>query len=218
MDYLIFSSRFSPSCQKVLDEFPGALSKIVMIDSKSMRDYAKKLKIVCVPTLIVILGDKIIERIVGFESIQNWLLIAIYRSNQLQMSTTIPSEDNMSYSNPNPIAPSAPSSVQYPTSTVYSLPIQQQHLDASPPQQPQHSQQQEMLYETTSLHSVQPISPSSGQTNLDDLILDEVAENPIGIGPKGSSPMNTIQLAEAMKKERDNSFEKGKKSINFERN
>lgn len=85
MDFLIFHSQFSPSSQKLLEDFPALREKAVSVDSGSMRVYVKKLKIVCVPTLLVLLGgQRVIDRVVGYDSISNWLIESIYRVNQLQ--------------------------------------------------------------------------------------------------------------------------------------
>ena len=84
MDYLLFHSQYSPSSKKLLDEFPALREKAVSVDSVAMRSYVKKLHVVCVPTLMVILGNRVVDRIVGYDSISNWLLVSLYRMGQLQ--------------------------------------------------------------------------------------------------------------------------------------
>lgn len=215
MDYLIFFSKYSNPCQKLFEEFPGAFEKSVMVDSPEMRKYIKKLQIVCVPTLAVILGGKIIERVTGFDSISNWLLIAIYRSNQLQVST----QPQPPASAPNP-PPSLP-----PQEYIHQQPqyiMQQSVQSPSPPQPVQILHPQQHDFETSSLMVDRPQSAPFAQTNLDDLLLEDINEPGSiedlsgGSSPKSSS-LNTIQRAEALKKERDNLDPKGKKSVNFER-
>lgn len=86
MDYLLFYSQYSNASQKLLDEFPSLMEKSVSVDSLQMREYLKKIAIVSVPTLILILNEKIVDRIIGYENISDWLNISIYRMNQLNNS------------------------------------------------------------------------------------------------------------------------------------
>jgi hypothetical protein len=190
MDYILFHSQYSASSRKLLEEFPTITEKGVLVDSAVMRTYAKKLHIVCVPTLVIILDNKIVERIVGYEHIQNWLLVTLYRVNKLQpfepdyneQETSWPSESPPSSENNNP---------QFT---------------------------QEFTREVSSNNQVE-----EGTTNLDNLILEDIVENP-PLKPVVNEPTtphvqmglgaNTMQLAEAMKKERDNIDPGNKKKFN----
>lgn len=84
MDYLLFHSQFSPSSQKLFDEFPALREKAISVDSVAMRTYVKKIHIVCVPTLTVLLGNRIIDRVIGYDAIYNWFVTTMYRMGQLQ--------------------------------------------------------------------------------------------------------------------------------------
>lgn len=84
MDYLLFYSQYSSSSQKVLEDFPSLMEKSISVDSKQIRMYLKNLSIVSVPTLVLILHDKIIDRIIGYENIVDWLNITIYRTDQIR--------------------------------------------------------------------------------------------------------------------------------------
>jgi hypothetical protein len=162
MDYILFHSQYSPSSRKLIEQFPSISEKTVLVDSVAMRAYAKRLHIICVPTLVVILNNKIIERIVGYENIYNWLVVTIYRVNKLQ-------------------------NIQEDVEPELEPPIQQ----------------------------VEPTSPDmqNTTTSLDNLVLEDLEEErvtphvPIGTG------VSTLQLAEAMKKERDNSDPGNKKKF-----
>jgi hypothetical protein len=199
MDYILFQSQFSPSCKKLLQQFPNLSEKSVSVDSQQMRRYIKKLHIVCVPTLILIMGNKIIERIVGFEPIQNWLLITIYRANQI----------------------SQPSDEELEEPPRLSQPVSQTIVQPAPqivPSEPQTSAQSTPQTTVQPVAETTPVPPRPQQTSLDDLILtdeNEEDENPVEdrnepIIQMGSGT-NTMMLAEALKKERDNSFDPKKK-------
>ena len=84
MDYILFHSQYSSSSKKLLEEFPSLFEKSVSVDSKQIRMYLKDLAIVSVPTLVLILHDKIVDRIIGYENIINWLHITIYRTEQIR--------------------------------------------------------------------------------------------------------------------------------------
>jgi hypothetical protein len=197
MDYILFQSQFSPSCKKLLQQFPNLQEKSVSVDNAQMRNYIKKLHIVCVPTLILTMGNKIIERLVGYESIQNWLLITIYRANQISQPIEQPSDSQPIVQN----------------SSQIGLQMNSQ-LEPQPIKSPESVQPTQ----SESIHAVSPVPPKPQQTSLEQLILtddSESIENPI---EERSEPLvqmgsgaNTMQLAEALKKERDNSFENKKK-------
>lgn len=84
MDYILFYSNYSQACKSLLDEFPTLIQKSVKIDSLEIYTYVKKIHIESVPTLIVFINNKIIDRIIGSDDIKNWLLTLIYRTNSLQ--------------------------------------------------------------------------------------------------------------------------------------
>lgn len=161
MDYILFHSQYSTSSQKLIEQFPSILEKAVLVDSMAMRAYAKRLHIICVPTLIIIMDNKIVERIVGYENIHNWLVVTIYRVNKLQ-------------------------------------PIE----ESQPPPEIEYEESQQPMVQKSNLHS----PPES--TSLEDLILEDIKEEqpPMMERPHVQMGMgtNTLQLAEAMKKERDN--------------
>lgn len=176
MDYMLFHSKYSPSSKKLFEDFPGLTDKGVCIDSPTMRAHVRKLHIICVPTMVIILNNKIVDKIVGYDKISNWLLITLYRTNQLQ---------NLQISQEDPPEPRE----------VVEEPIQTRVSSPSP----------------SSQHQLQ-------QTNLDDLILTDEPESiiPERTEPKiqsGISGANgsTLQLAEALKKERDNDLETNNK-------
>lgn len=166
MDYILFHSQYSPSSRKLFEQFPSLNEKAVSVDSMAMRAYAKRLHVICVPTLVVILNNKIIERIVGYENVYNWLVVTIYRVNKLQ-NIQEPETDEISEEQP----------------TIF---------QEQPPESPD-------MQRTT--------------TSLDQLVLEDLEEEratphvPIGTG------VSTLQLAEAMKKERDNSDPANKKKF-----
>jgi hypothetical protein len=170
MDYILFHSQYSPSSRKLIEQFPPISEKAVLVDSVAMRAYAKRLHIICVPTLIVILNNKIVERIVGYENIYNWVVVTLYRVNKLQsLNDPEPEEERISE--------------QQPT-RVYA--------------------------------EEQPVSPDvvNTTTSLDKLVLEDVEEERVTPHvPIGSGGVSTLQLAEAMKKERDNSDPGNKKKF-----
>lgn len=173
MDYILFHSQYSPSSKKLFEDFPALIEKGICVDSNLMRAQVKKLHIVCVPTMIIILNNKIVDRIVGYEKIYNWVMITLYRTNQFQ-------------------------------------PAQQPNTDTPPVQQSQPQRQPDIPQD----EPVEYDKPAQ-QTNLDDLILvDEPPSNlsartepKVQTGISGS----TLQLAEALKKERDNDLETNNK-------
>jgi hypothetical protein len=186
MDYILFHSQYSASSKKLLEEFPTIAEKGVLVDSNVMRNYAKKLHIVCVPTLVIILDNKIVERIVGYEYIQNWLLVTLYRVNKLQPMDLEPEpyETQESWS-PEPVA------------------LTEKNVDPQEPLMPSPA-------------------PKEGTTNLDHLILEDIDETPLKpLMNETTTPhvqmgsgANTMQLAEALKKERDNTDPGNKKKFN----
>lgn len=198
MDYILFQSQYSPACKKLLHQFPNLREKSVSVDSSQMRSYIKKLHVVCVPTLVLIMGNKIIERIVGYESIQNWLLITIYRANQISQP-------------PEPEEIIKPQVVQ---------PVQPQNNPVQPqnnPVQPQNNPVQSVQsVQSVPVQEILPTTPVKQTTSLDQLILtDESDDNPVEdrhepLVQTGSST-NTMQLAEALKKEREKSIDNKKK-------
>lgn len=176
MDYVLFHSKYSPSSKKLFEDFPGLLDKGVCIDSPAMRAHVKKLHVLCVPTMIITLNNKIVDKIVGYDKISDWLLITLYRTNQLQtiqqneISEPIPEND-----------------IEEPVQVLQARQVQ-------PPPTP---------------------SPQLQQTSLDDLILTDEPESiiPDRTEPKIHTGTNgsTLQLAEALKKERDNDLETNNK-------
>lgn len=198
MDYILFYSQFSPSSMKLINQFPNIKEKAVSVDSIEMRKLVKSLNIVCVPTLIVHLGRKIIDRIIGATEINNWLLVSIYRANQLSSSKFEPEHE--------------------PEYVIQELPPQHQP-------QPQNTQSISTAPQLVSVTSQQVSTnvqenigeeTSYGYTNLEDLVLEDVQEPsrdnmnrspPERTEPHvqmiGGSGVNTLQLAETMKKERE---------------
>lgn len=171
MDYILFHSQYSSSSVKLIEEFPSIVEKGVLVDSIAMRNYVKQLRIVCVPTLVVILDNKIVERIMGFENVRNWLIVTIYRVNKLQ-----------------PLEPEPEPEMEYARTFVQSEEPMSQPIQEREPQQ-----------EST--------------TSLDNLILEDVVEERDTTTPHVQMGLgaNTMQLAEAMKKERDNNLDSGNK-------
>lgn len=178
MDFLVFYSQYSPSSQKLFEDFPNLKEKSICVDSSAMRVYVKKIHIVCVPTLIVLLGNRIIDRVVGYDSIHNWLVTSIYRMSQLQ------TENN-------------PGNFGNPGYPGYPEPI---HLDSSQLDTPMEDVPTAVPPEDMPTTSVSQI------TQLDDLILEDIPlneqERETPLVQTGMSA-NTMMLAEALKKERD---------------
>jgi len=170
MDYILFHSQYSPSSRKLIEEFPSILEKSVPVDSSAMRTYAKKLHIFCVPTLVIIMDNKIIERISGYENIYNWLVVTIYRVSKLQ-----PSEE---------------------------------------PEPREYMEQMESVHQKPSVSNQELVQsePEESITSLDNLVLEDVEEERTTPHVQMGMGVNTLQLAEAMKKERDN-LDSGKKKF-----
>lgn len=172
MDFLLFHSQFSPSSKKLFDDFPALERKSISVDSPAMRKYLKKLGVVCVPTLIVLLNNRVIDRVIGYDSIYQWLVTSIYRINHLQPQVFEEEQQSV------------------PTPTV--------KVVEKPP-----------ISEMMMTEAV-----ASDITPLDNLILEdngapeqEIALDmpEIPIVQTGQS-MNTMMIAEQMKKERDNNI------------
>ncbi len=173
MDYILFYSQYSPSSMKLIEQFPSILEKSVSVDSSAMRTYAKKLHIICVPTLVIIMDNKIIERISGYENVYNWLIVTIYRINKLQ-----PSDE--------------------PEPQDYEEQMDVEHV-------PQKS--------AVSTREIVQQESEDATTSLDNLVLEDVEEERATPHVQMGMGVNTMQLAEAMKKERDN-LDPGKKKFN----
>ena len=159
MDYILFHSQYSPSSTKLVEQFPSILEKSVSVDSLAMRNYAKRLHIFCVPTLIITMDNKIIERISGYENVYNWLVVTIYRISKLQ-----PNDE------PEP-------QFEENTSSNYSAPP---------------------------IERIEEPEQEDSTTSLDNLLLEDVEEDRSTPHVQMGMGVNTMQLAEAMKKERDN--------------
>jgi hypothetical protein len=172
MDYILFHSQYSPSSRKLIDQFPSILEKSVSVDSSAMRTYAKKLHILCVPTLVIVMDNKIIERISGYENVYNWLIVTIYRISKLQ-----PSEE--------------------PEIQDYS---EQMEMDSVPQKT------------VAPAREIVEQEPENAITNLDNLVLEDIEEERATPHVQMGMGVNTMQLAEAMKKERDNQ-DPGKKKF-----
>jgi len=177
MDYLLFHSQYSPSSKKLFDEFPMLKEKAISVDSVAMRAYVKKIHVVCVPTLLVLLGNRVIDRVIGYESIYNWLVTTLYRMGQLQASSAVVEPDSEIDSNVS-LSPLMEYEPQSPTMTKSVA---------------------------TATDGFIP-----GATSLDDLVLEDI---PLTLQPQQErdTPLvqtgmsaNTMMLAEALKKERDN--------------
>jgi hypothetical protein len=91
MDYILFYSEYSRPCQYLIQQFPDLIKKSISIDSIGIEEYLKKLKIVSVPTLLILLESpsktSIVDRIVGYEEIHNWFITTLYRMNQVEFAT-----------------------------------------------------------------------------------------------------------------------------------
>jgi multisubunit Na+/H+ antiporter MnhF subunit len=171
MDYLLFHSQYSPSSKKLFDEFPMLKEKAISVDSVAMRAYVKKIHVVCVPTLLVLLGNRVIDRVIGYESIYNWLVTTLYRMGQLQASSAMAEPDLQM------------DMIETPQSVM------------TPPVM------------DTDAHMSHTYS-TGGATSLDDLVLEDIptahqTERETPLVSTGMSA-NTMMVAEALKKERDN--------------
>jgi hypothetical protein len=175
MDYILFHSQFSPSSRKLVEQFPSIIEKSVSVDSSAMRTYAKRLHIFCVPTLVIVMDNKIIERISGYENVYNWLIVTIYRVSKLQPSDELDSQD---YSESMDLPP--------PKKSVVSREV---------------VEDDEENYE------------EEATTSLDNLLLEDVEEERSTPHVQMGMGVNTMQLAEAMKKERDNLDPGNKKKL-----
>jgi hypothetical protein len=174
MDYLLFHSQYSPSSKKLFDEFPMLKEKAISVDSVAMRAYVKKIHVVCVPTLLVLLGNRVIDRVIGYESIYNWLVTTLYRMGQLQASSVGAESEAQQFPTQAGVVTLEPSDVEY----------------------------------EPSIHDSSEHSSGLGATSLDDLILEDI---PMAQQQERETPLvqtgmsaNTMMLADALKKERDN--------------
>lgn len=81
MDFLLFYSKFSNHCSRLLDEVPLLYEKTVCVDSPECRKIIENLsyKIERVPTLLIVDGvSKIIKVIEGYPDIKNWFMLTTY--------------------------------------------------------------------------------------------------------------------------------------------
>jgi hypothetical protein len=190
MDYLLFHSQYSPSSKKLLDDFPALREKAVSVDSAAMRSYVKKLHVVCVPTLMVILGNRVVDRIVGYDSISNWLLVSLYRMGQLQ-GAAVPNDM---------MAPE-----EYHTSSPPELDLRSVVEDGV------HEDPVMMTAPTSTSTSLDDLIlediPKAEQQRLE---YQETREAPI---VQTGMSANTMLLAEQLKKERDNYDPSNKKKF-----
>jgi hypothetical protein len=186
MDYILFHSQYSPSSKKILEEYPSILEKAVSVDSQGMRKYVKRLHIVCVPTLIVLLNNKIIDRIVGYDAISNWIMVTLYRANQLSYSTS-----STSSTSAETMMGEEPSNMHPEMGIQHAVAKESDFINPS---------------NLTNLDDLVLIdeSPTPSNQGIDN----ERMEPKIQMG--GS---NTMALAEALKKERDGSLENKKRMI-----
>ncbi len=187
MDYILFHSQYSPSSKKLLEEFPSISEKSVSVDSEGMRRYMKRINIVCVPTLILILNNKIVDRIVGVDKITNWIMVTLYRASQLQPGGVVESEPDES---PQQYVPQVVQQSQ--SEKTVRVP------DSGAPDGSGHTSLDDLV-----LVDEDP-SPMIANQPLDN----ERIEPKIQMG--GS---NTMALAEALKKERDGSLDNKKRMI-----
>jgi hypothetical protein len=129
MDYILFYSEYSRSCQYLIQQFPDLIKKSVSIDSIGIQDYLKKLKIVSVPTLLIVLESpvktSIVDRIVGYEDIYNWFITTLYRMNQVEFHDQNQTEQNYPETitetdtyNPQPPQPQHTQTFEQPESTT----------------------------------------------------------------------------------------------------
>lgn len=186
MDYILFYSHYSPSSKKLFEDFPNLREKSISVDSQAMRMYMKKLHIVCVPTLGIIINNKIVEKIIGYDKIYNWVLITLYRTTQLQTAEE-------------PEPQTITQIVDEPTETKY---YKQPEIETEP-----------MLHQQQTL-----ATPIQNKTSLDDLILTDEPPEPKEFLQNRTEPKvqtgisgSTLQIAEALKKERDNDLETNNK-------
>ena len=185
MDYLLFYSQYSSSSQKVLEDFPSLIEKSVSVDSKQIRMYLKNLSIVSVPTLVLILHDKIIDRIIGYENIVDWLNITIYRTDQIR-NVNVEQEEIEQFMETR----QSPQQLQSQQLQSQQIPQQSQQIPQQSQQIPQPQQQQQQN--------------ATEYTNLDDLLLEDVETPSEDIHITRSSTNNSLlKVAEELKKERD---------------
>lgn len=78
MDYICFYSKYSNKCKQLLDEFPFLHQKSVCVDNIQIREAARELKIVAVPTVAMTYRDRILERVVGTDEIEQWVYTTLY--------------------------------------------------------------------------------------------------------------------------------------------
>jgi hypothetical protein len=175
MDYILFYSDYSRPCQYLIQQFPDLIKKSISIDSMGIEEYLKKLKIVSVPTLLILLESpsktSIVDRIVGYEEIHNWFITTLYRMNQVEFTT-----------------PEQNHSEQFVESQNYSQNIQQQNIE----QVPESTTNLDTLY-LEDLEGTESVkSVEGGQTQ---------EQEPHAAVKTGG--ISTMKLAEEMKRQRE---------------
>lgn len=201
MDYVIFYSNFSSSCAKLFQEFPQIMTKAVSVDSLQMRSYLKTINIVCVPTLVVILNNKIVDRIVGDQDISNWLTQMVYQASRIQ-----PTEG------PVESVESAESveSVEYSESTELVQPVELEEESVTKlvdePEVPHTVEKNDD--DEYSMEALGPPGKTTGKTiegktDLSTLILKDDTDSNESSKPRdGDDLSGTMQAAEQMRRQR----------------
>lgn len=227
MDYILIYSEYSQSSRKLVEEYPHILQKSISVDSLEMRYIIKQFDIISVPTLIIFNNNNIIDRIIGYYDIVQWLMRFLYQANILQNevqdvyteSIEEENEDQTTFSENiyTQLADVQPINVQ---------PANVQPINAQPATnvQPINTQPatntQPIITPMTSVidsdeYNLDDIVPqkvtqtkqnSNSKTNIDNLSLMD--ENP---GSNETSISGTMQTAEQMKRQRqmdENNFPK----------
>jgi len=205
MDYILFYSNYSPSSLKILQEFPQIMTKSVSVDSLQIRDYVKKINIMSVPTLVVLLNTKIVDRVIGHEDISTWLTQMVYQASRIQQNESEEFVENIEEER-NTINKTDDS--QEPLPSVTNDEEDDYSMEAiGPPAKV-----------TQGIASVvQHNISENGKTDLSSLTLiddDDPASNISG--KKTEDPNGTMQTAEQMKRQRqmdENDFSSNKPKL-----
>jgi hypothetical protein len=197
MDTILLFSKHSAACRTFFQhEYSRVLTKLVCVDSKQMKSKVAALKVVSVPTLLVLFDSKILQRVVGVEEILSWIMLMSPPAVQPLQAPEQP---------PPPEQPSPPEQARtrvVDLPPVHDPPIQPHNTPRGPPVETQPEGYVPSTYVPQSLQQEShhpPEAASEGVTVVSSCDYKSSDFPDIPISKKG---MSASEIAEAMKLER----------------
>jgi hypothetical protein len=195
MDTILLFSKHSAACQAFFDhDYSRVLTKRVSVDSKQMKLKLHTLKVVSVPTLLVLFDSKILQRVVGVDEILSWIM--------LMSPPALPPVTPQPQQHPPPLPPQQARTSLADLPPVHDLPIQPHNTPRGPPVETQPEGYVPSTYVPQSLQQESHDPPEASTDTVTVVSNCDYKSSDFPDIPISKKGMSASEIAEAMKLER----------------